>query len=63
MIINVGGRTDIVNYYTPWLINRIKTGFIDVRNPFNPKLVSRIYMDDVDLLFFCTKTQFQCSIN
>ena len=23
MIINVGGRTDIVNYYTPWLLNRL----------------------------------------
>ena len=55
MILNISGRTDIPAFYSDWLINRIKTGFIDVRNPFNPKLVSRIYMDDVDLLFFCTK--------
>ena len=36
-------------------MNRLDEGFIDVRNPFNPKMVSRIMMDDVDLLFFCTK--------
>ena len=55
MILNISGRTDIVAFYSDWLMNRLDEGFIDVRNPFNPKLVSRIMMDDVDLLFFCTK--------
>lgn len=55
MILNISGRTDIVAFYSDWLINRLEEGYIDVRNPFNPKLVSRIMMDDVDLLFFCTK--------
>ena len=55
MILNISGRTDIVAFYSDWLINRLNEGFIDVRNPFNPKMVSRIMMDDVDLLFFCTK--------
>ena len=55
MILNISGRTDIVAFYSDWLMNRFKEGFIDVRNPFNPKLVSRIMMDDVDLIFFCTK--------
>ena len=36
-------------------MNRIKEGFVDVRNPFNKKLVSRIYFEDVDLILFCTK--------
>ena len=27
MIVNVGGRTDIVNYYSEWLMNRIKEGY------------------------------------
>ncbi len=26
-----------------------------MRNPFNPKLVSRIYLEDVDAFLFCTK--------
>ena len=55
MILNVSGRTDIVAFYIDWFMNRLKDGFIDVRNPFNPKLVSRINMEDVDLIFFCTK--------
>ena len=52
MILNVSGRTDIVAFYSDWFMNRLKEGFIDVRNPFNPKLVSRINMEDVDLIFF-----------
>lgn len=55
MILNVSGRTDIVAFYSDWFIKRYNEGFVDVRNPFNPKLVSRIYFDDVDLILFCTK--------
>ena len=55
MILNVSGRTDIVAFYTEWFMNRYKEGFVDVRNPFNPKLVSRINFKDVDLILFCTK--------
>ncbi len=55
MILNISGRTDIVAFYTPWLMKRFEEGFIDVRNPFNKKLVSRIYLEDVDLILFCTK--------
>lgn len=55
MILNVSGRTDIVAFYSEWFLNRYKEGFIDVRNPFNQDLVSRIYFEDVDLIFFCTK--------
>lgn len=36
-------------------MNRYKEGYLDVRNPFNKKLVSRIYFSDVDLIMFCTK--------
>ncbi len=55
MILNISGRTDIVAFYSEWLLNRLDEGFIDVRNPFYPKMVSRIFLEDVDLLFFCTK--------
>jgi len=55
MILNVSGRTDIVAFYSKWFINRYKEGFIDVRNPIAPKLVSRIYFENVDLIVFCTK--------
>ncbi len=55
MILNVSGRTDIVAFYTPWFMNRYHAGFVDVRNPFYPKKVSRIYFKDVELIVFCTK--------
>lgn len=55
MILNVSGRCDIVAFYSSWFLNRYKEGFVDVRNPFNEKLVSRIYFEDVDLILFCTK--------
>ena len=55
MILNISGRTDVVAFYSEWLLNRLEEGYVDVRNPFNPKMVSRILMEDVDLLFFCTK--------
>ncbi len=55
MIINISGRTDIVAFYSKWFMNRYKEGYIDVRNPFNPKLVSRIFFEDVDAIMFCTK--------
>ena len=55
MILNVSGRTDIVAFYTEWFMNRYKEGFVDVRNPFNPKMVSRIRFENVDAILLCTK--------
>lgn len=55
MILMISGRTDIIAYYTTWFLNRLKEGFVDVRNPINPNLVSRIYFKDVSLIVFCTK--------
>lgn len=55
MILNVSSRCDVVAFNTPWFINRLKEGFVDVRNPFYEKLVSRIYFKDVDLIVFFTK--------
>lgn len=55
MILNISGRTDIVAFYTPWLMNRLKDGFVLVQNPFDPHQLSRIYFDEVDLIVFCTK--------
>ncbi len=55
MILNVSGRTDIVAFYSKWFMNRYREGFLDVRNPFQTKLVSRIYFENVDAILFCTK--------
>ncbi len=55
MILNVSGRTDIVAFYSDWFMDRYRKGFVDVRNPFNPKLISRINFSSVDAILFCTK--------
>lgn len=57
MIIQTGMRTDIPAFYSKWLINRIKEGYVLVRNPYNPSQVTRysISPDVVDLIAFCTK--------
>ena len=57
MILVAGKRTDIVTFYTPWLLNRVKEGFALVRNPFNPRSVSRYRIDRsvVDCLVLCSK--------
>ena len=55
MILNVSSRTDIVAFYSEWFMNRYREGYVDVRNPFNPTIVSRIYFEHVDAILFCTK--------
>lgn len=57
MILSVSRRTDIPGYYAEWFYNRIKEGFLCVRNPMNPHQVSeiRITPDVVDCIVFWTK--------
>ncbi len=57
MIINTGLRTDIPAFYSEWFCGRLKEGYACVRNPFNPRQVSRYKLnpDVVDVIGFCTK--------
>ena len=57
MIINTGQRTDIPAFYSEWFANRLKAGFVMVRNPYNPPSVTRYRLspDVVDVIGFCTK--------
>lgn len=57
MILNTGLRTDIPAFYTPWFLNRLREGFVLVRNPYAPHTLTRyrIHPDVVDLIDFCTK--------
>ena len=42
MIISASRRTDIPSYYSEWFFNRIKDGFVYVRNPMNAHQISKI---------------------
>lgn len=57
MIINTGGRTDSVQYYSEWLLNRFAEGYVLTRNPLFPNKVNRYELtpDKVDCVVFCSK--------
>lgn len=57
MIVNTGGRTDTVQYYTDWLLNRFSEGYVLSRNPLFPNKVTRYELtpDKVDCVVFCSK--------
>ena len=57
MIINTGGRTDTVQYYSEWLLNRFREGYVMSRNPLFPGTVVRYELDPsvVDCVVFCSK--------
>ena len=57
MIINTGQRTDIPAFYPEWFANRLREGFVCVRNPYDPQQVTRYRLDSsvVDVIGFCSK--------
>ncbi len=57
MILNTGGRTDTVQYYSDWLLNRFKEGFVYSRNPFYPSKVNKYELspEKIDVVVFCSK--------
>ena len=57
MILNTGQRTDIPAFYSEWFFNRIKEGFVWVRNPYDPQRVTEYRLDPelIDVIVFCTK--------
>ena len=61
MIISASRRTDIPKYYSEWLVNRIKEGYVDVRNPMYVSQVSRYSLSPeiVDGIVFWTKDPAQ----
>lgn len=57
MILNTGGRTDTVQYYGKWLLNRFGEGSVLSRNPLFPEVVNRIELnpETIDVVVFCSK--------
>ena len=62
MIINTGMRTDIPAFYAPWFLNRLREGFVLVRNPYQPEQVTRYSLspDVVDLIGPAPRTRHPC---
>lgn len=57
MLLQVSSRCDICAMYPKWLFNRLKEGYVLVRNPYNNQLVSHVDIspDVVDCICFLTK--------
>ncbi|WP_407428550.1 DUF1848 domain-containing protein [Treponema sp.] len=57
MLLFASGRTDIPAFYSQWFMNRIRAGFVDVRNPYYKEQVTRYKLNRevVDCIVFCTK--------
>ena len=57
MILSVSRRTDIPAFYSEWFMNRLRDGYVLVRNPMSYHQVSRINLspDVVDCIVFWSK--------
>lgn len=57
MIISASRRTDIPAFYSDWFFNRIKEGYLYVRNPMYQENVSKISLNPevIDCIVFWTK--------
>lgn len=57
MIVSVSRRTDIPAFFTDWFLNRIKEGFVMVRNPWKTNQVRKIGLNAqlVDCIVFWSK--------
>lgn len=57
MIVSASRRTDIPAFYTPWLFNRLREGYVLVPSPYDPARISRVRLtrDAVDCFVFWTK--------
>ncbi|MBP1925258.1 hypothetical protein J2Z76_001115 [Sedimentibacter acidaminivorans] len=57
MILSISRRSDIPAFYTDWLVNRFKEGYVLVRNPMNYHQVSEVKLSAelIDCIVFWTK--------
>ena len=64
MIVSASRRTDIPAWYPDWFFARLEAGFALVRNPRNPRQVSRIRLDrdHVDGFVFWTKNAIPMAV-
>ncbi|MDR3085820.1 MAG: DUF1848 domain-containing protein, partial [Christensenellaceae bacterium] len=57
MILSASRRTDIPAHFAPWLMGRLREGFLCVRNPFNHAQQRRIELNPakIDCIVFWSK--------
>lgn len=57
MIISASRRTDIAAFHSEWFMEKVREGFVDVRNPFNARQIARVELapESVDVFVFWTR--------
>jgi hypothetical protein len=57
LILSASRRTDIPAFYSKWFLNRLKEGYVLIRNPFNKKKIYKVSLRSkvLDLIVFWTK--------
>lgn len=57
MIISASRRTDIPAFYSDWFMNRVKAGYVEIVNPFNPTRRKKVDLSpgSVDCVVFWTR--------
>lgn len=59
MILSVSRRSDVPAFYSQWFINRLRAGFLMIRNPINPRMVRKIefslHQDSLEGVVFWSK--------
>jgi len=57
MIISASRRTDIPAFYSEWLMGRLRAGYVNTRNPMNPRQEKRVGLspESVDCIVFWSK--------
>ena len=56
-VISASRRTDIPAFYLDWMLDHLKKGYVDVKNPFYPSQISRVSLkkEDVHSIVFWSK--------
>lgn len=57
MILSIDFRTDIPAFYSEWLLNRFKEGYVYFRNPAYPSTIHKIILDrdHIEGIMWCSK--------
>ena len=62
MIVSISRRTDLPALYPDWLMNRLREGFVLVRQPYRPHRISRVELrpEKAECLVFWSKIPRRC---
>lgn len=57
MILSIDFRTDIPAFYSDWILNRFKEGYVMFRNPAYPNKVHKVILDNdhIEGIMWCSK--------